>query len=549
MTKPKLLVVDDGDRYIELAHALLQDYDYATRCELDGPCWECPHQPGCTLTHAHDWGETRDALAKSKDVDVVLLDVVFDVPEERLLAGSGTVEERRRRQGLAILAQLRRDHHDVPVVLMTSRDELSLDANDESLLADEYVTLAGADAFDARALSLLIERVLARSRSDASSGYVFGTDKTMRALERRARTLAVTSLPILLLGEPGTGKSAMAERVIHEASERSGPFVAVDLSAIPKELVASELFGSTRGAFSGAVDRAGRFERANGGTLFLDEIGNLSQEAQRMLLLTIQDRRITRLGESTSRPIDVKLVAATNADLPREVRAGRFRPDLYARLNPAARLTLPPLRKRMRDLPELAETLTTKIFAGVADRELLARYQERVGLRGPVRASLSLGKRSPKDATQEGVTFVFSSASAKVIRAHSFPGNVRELELMLANALLFALSDALSLAESGRAGGDVALIPVPNKLVRELIEASWIPSAKPSAPSAVEPREHLRDVSRGLERDLFVKLFFECDGDFERMAKRLLLGDDAANAKRVRLRFNQLGLSARDLKK
>src|SRR5262249_33668076 len=164
--------------------------------------------------------------------------------------------------------------------------------------------------------------VLARGATVDGDDYLWGRSTAMARLRRDALALARTSLPILLLGETGTGKSALAERVLHPASGRSGPFVAVDLAALPATLVAGELCGSGRGAFSGAVDRAGRFEAAQRGTLFLDEIGNLPLEVQRMLLLAIEDGRITRLGESSPRAIDVKLVAATNADLPALVAAG-----------------------------------------------------------------------------------------------------------------------------------------------------------------------------------------------------------------------------------
>ncbi|HJK91964.1 MAG TPA: sigma 54-interacting transcriptional regulator, partial [Polyangiaceae bacterium LLY-WYZ-15_(1-7)] len=380
MSAPKVLVVDDGDRYVELFHALLRDYEYATRCELAGPCWECPHRAGCTLTHAHDWAETQQALARHPDVDVVLLDVAFDLPVERLLEvpGAPDLEARRRRQGLAILERLRKRRADLPVVLMTSAAELGLEEA-APLAADEFLTLAGADAFDARALGLLVERILARRRASLvpaeggdGEGYVWGASPAMRRLRRDARTLGRTSLPVLVLGETGTGKSALAERVVHRAAKRGGRFVSVDLSALPESLVASELFGAARGAFSGAQERPGRFEEADGGTLFLDEIGNLPLEAQRLLLLVLQEKRVTRLGENRPRPVDVKLVAATHADLEAAVREGSFRADLYARLNPAARLVLPPLRERVEDLEALARVFVERLFARPgSDRALL----------------------------------------------------------------------------------------------------------------------------------------------------------------------------------
>jgi DNA-binding NtrC family response regulator len=547
--KPKLLIVDDGDRYVELAHRFLRGYDYATRCELDGPCWTCERRPGCTLTHAHDAREAEDALKRHPDVDVVLLDVAFELDESRLVPAASTVdlERRRRLQGLDILAQLRRARGELPVVLMTSEEELGYEDAASALAVDEFVTLAGADAFDARALGLLVERVLARRRDAPAAGaYLWGRSAAMARLRRDALTLARTSLPVLVLGETGTGKSALAEHVL----ARRGPFVSVDLSAIPPALVAAELFGTARGAFSGAVDRAGRFERAHGGTLLLDEVGSLPLEVQRLLLLALEERQVTRLGESAPRPVDVKLVAATNADLHAAVRAGTFRADLLARLNPAARLTLPPLRERLQDLEELLGAFVQRTFAAGADRALLAAYLDAAGLGGPPHAELAVGRAPPSPS--RGVAFAIAPSTVAALRAHPWPGNVRELGLLLASAAVFALADALGAVEEGRAprGESARTIPLPAKLVRELVAGSWESApARASAAAAVEPGATLRQVAQELERKLYQKLYAECAGDFAAMAKRLLTGNAAANARRVRLRFNQLGLRIRESRK
>ena len=547
--KPKLLFVDDGDRYVELAHAFLRDYDYATRCDLPGPCWTCERRPGCTLTHAHDAFEADEALAKHRDVDVVLLDVAFDVPLERLLPSGDSLARRKRFQGLAILDHLRKKRGDLPVVLMTSEDEVARDAH-EALSADEFVALAGEATFDARALSLLVERVLARRReSPEAGGYTWGSSAAMAKLRRDVLALARTSLPMLLLGETGTGKSALAERVVHPATRRKGPFVAIDLASIPETIAASELFGTARGAFSGALDRKGRFEEAHGGTLFLDEIGNLSLEAQRMLLLALQDGRVTRLGESTPRTVDVKLVAATNADLAMKVADGSFRADLHARLNPAARLVVPPLRERASDIPKLLGDLLRRRFAAGSDRALLASYMEAASIAGVPHAEVHLG-RAPK--SPRGVAFVLGRESVRDLERHPFPGNVRELELFVTNAVVFALTDALEAAEQGRAAsGDAArIVPVPARLVRELLHDTHAPSRRKSHATdarslTLRAADGLHEVARGLEVQLYEQLYAESDGDFARMANSLLGRDDAASARKVRLRFNQLGLRVR----
>jgi two-component system nitrogen regulation response regulator GlnG len=548
--RPKLLVVDDGDRYIELAHAFLRDYDYATRCDLEGPCWTCPKRQGCTLTHAHDAGEADETLLKHNDVDVVLLDVAFDVPEARLLPSSEKLSQRRRFQGLQILEHLRRQRGDLPVVLMTSKDDLASD-REHALRADEFVSLAGEAAFDARALSLLVERVLARRReSPEAGGYTWGKTAAMAKLRRDVQALARTSLPMLVLGETGTGKSALAERVIHPATRRKGPFIAIDLASIPESLAASELFGTARGAFSGALDRKGRFEEAHGGTLFLDEIGNLPIEAQRMLLLALQDGRITRLGESTPRAVDVKLIAATNEELEEKVQKGLFRADLYARLNPAARLRMPPLRERMVDVPQLLLDLLKRRFAAGPDRALLAAYMEAAEIRGVPRAEVH-GGRAPKETS--GVAFVLTRGSLADIERHAFPGNVRELELFVTNVVVFALTDALEALEQGRgARGEAArVVPLPSRLVRELLDGGNVEGTTSRARKGgervfrVEPKDGLHEAANALEMQLYTQLFAETEGDFEAMARAILGRDDATSARRVRLRFNQLGLRVR----
>gem|GEM_PF-1108105 len=562
--RPKLLVIDDGDRYIELAHTFLRDYDYATRCDLPGPCWTCERRPGCTLTHAHDAQEAEEALLKHTDVDVVLLDVAFDVPESRLLSQEGnqqaliptdafpkekSLAQRRRFQGLHILAHLRKQRGDLPVVLMTSKDDLASD-REHALAADEFVSLAGEAAFDARALSLLVERVLARRReSPEAGGYTWGKTAAMAKLRRDVLALARTSLPMLVLGETGTGKSALAERVIHPATRRKGPFIAIDLASIPEALAASELFGTARGAFSGALDRKGRFEEAHGGTLFLDEIGNLPMEAQRMLLLALQDARITRLGESTPRSVDVKLIAATNEDLLDKVQKGLFRADLYARLNPAARLRMPPLRERMVDVPQLLLDLLKRRFTAGPDRALLAAYMEAAEIRGVPRAEVH-GARVPTGSA--GVAFVLTRSSLADIERHAFSGNVRELELFVTNAVVFALTDALEAVEQGRGAlGEAArVVPLPSRLIRELLDGGALESSS-SKPRAGErafkvvPMDGLHEVARSLEVQLYTQLFAELEGDFEAMSRAILGRDDPTSARRVRLRFNQLGLRVR----
>jgi DNA-binding NtrC family response regulator len=228
-------------------------------------------------------------------------------------------------------------------------------------------------------------------------------DPGMAQLYDLARRLARSTLPVLVLGETGVGKE-LAAAAIHAFSPRAGgPFVSLNGAAIPEALAESELFGHARGAFSGALAaKQGQLEAASGGTLFLDEVGELPLQVQAKLLRVLETGELTRVGEVAPRRIDVRLVAATNRDLEREITAGRFRRDLYFRLG-AARLELPPLRDRPRDLAALCRTL-------------LATTCRRLG-----RAPLGL-----------------SVAAAQALFLHDWPGNVRELR----NALEFAAASA-----------------------------------------------------------------------------------------------------------
>ena len=190
-------------------------------------------------------------------------------------------------------------------------------------------------------------------RSMKSQTFFIGTSPIAQALRRLVTTIANSNATVLITGESGTGKELLA-RSLHEQSDRAGgAFVPINCSAIPKELLESELFGHRKGAFTGAVaDRIGRFELAHGGTIFLDEIGDMSLDMQVKLLRVLQERLIDPVGATRQVPIDVRVIAATHRDLEAEIQATRFREDLYYRLNVLPVIT-PPLRDRREDIPEL----------------------------------------------------------------------------------------------------------------------------------------------------------------------------------------------------
>lgn len=236
---------------------------------------------------------------------------------------------------------------------------------------------------------------------------IIHSSRVMREQIMLAHKMAAYEVPVLILGETGTGKELFAE-AIHSASSRRGkPFVAINCGAIPRDMVNSELFGHKKGAFTGAVvDRTGHFREADGGILFLDEIGDLPLDAQVRLLRALQQHEITPLGASTPLKVNVRVIAATHRDLARDVTEGRFREDLFHRLAVGI-LRLPPLREREGDLNLLVDYLLAKINADAAE-------------------------------TPEAQHKVISSSARLVLHSHPWPGNIRELYHTLLRAVIWS---------------------------------------------------------------------------------------------------------------
>jgi len=255
-------------------------------------------------------------------------------------------------------------------------------------------------ALEKKLLSNENRRLRRELRSHSRDRNIIGHSAAMQSVYELIAQVAETKTNVLVAGESGTGKELVA-RAIHEQSDRADqPFVAINCGAIPENLLESELFGHVKGAFTGAVQtKEGLFEAANGGTLFLDEIGELSHPLQVKLLRALQERSIRRVGDTVDRKIDVRIVSATNRRLEEEVAAGRFREDVYYRLN-VIQLTLPPLRDRLEDIPLLAQ----HFIRNFAD---------------------DLGKNV------EGM----DDEVYEVLSAYAFPGNVRELENLVERAV------------------------------------------------------------------------------------------------------------------
>ena len=255
--------------------------------------------------------------------------------------------------------------------------------------------------------------------------YIEGKSDASRQLYSYVSLVAPTPMSVLILGASGTGKEYVARR-IHEQSQRAGkPFVALDCGAIPRDVAASEFFGHKKGAFTGAdTDKRGAFEAANGGTLFLDEVGNLSYEVQVQLLRALQERRIRPLGSTEERPIDIRLVAATNENLEQAVAEGRFREDLYHRLSEFT-IYMPQLSERGTDLYLFAD-----LFVRLANEDL-SRHVEG-----------------------------FDARAAEKLASYSWPGNLRELNNVVKRAVLMARGAFITQDELSAAMGPIRQEPI-----------------------------------------------------------------------------------------
>ena len=359
---------------------------------------EILERAGYRLRSAGDVGAALDAVADEVP-DLVLCD--WRMPG---------------RDGGELLEDLRGRGLGCGFIVMTAYGSIAHAVEAVRLGADDYL----GKPFEREALLLAVQRVLKTRRlesenrrlreavgDDARFGRLIGATPVMQDLYRTIEKVAATDATVLVVGESGTGKELVA-RTLHRSSGRGdGPFVAVNCAAIPDSLIESELFGHEKGAFTGAHRRReGKFEEADGGTLFLDEIASMPLPLQATLLRVLQDRRVTRLGGSGEIEVDVRVVAASNRDLPEEVRQERFREDLYYRLN-VVPVELPPLRDRRDDIPLLATALLERAAA---------RHGREVGAMPP--------------------------AVVRALMEHGWPGNVREL----ANAV----ERMVLLAEDGR---------------------------------------------------------------------------------------------------
>ncbi|HXC69946.1 MAG TPA: sigma-54 dependent transcriptional regulator, partial [Pyrinomonadaceae bacterium] len=322
-------------------------------------------------------------------------------------------------EGLALIDVARAQDPPIQVVVITGSDSkrAALEAVKHGAYGFFEKPLDSAELLHivtqaARMRQLEIENRRLREELSRPPGFahLMGTSQALERVLKQARSVAATSATVLLSGENGTGKEMVA-RAIHQESPRgSGPFVAVSCAALPEALIESELFGHEKGAFTSATQmHKGRFELADGGTLFLDEIGDLSAAVQVKLLRVLQEREFERVGGTKTLPVDIRLIAATNRDLEKEVAQGRFRQDLFFRLN-VVPLVLPPLRERPDDIPILAAHFASK-------------------------SAQKYGQPTPE----------LEPALVEVLLDYNWPGNVRELENLIERLVVLSNTTTLGL--------------------------------------------------------------------------------------------------------
>jgi len=356
---------------------LIADDDSAIRTVLNQALGRAGYDVRTTGTAAGLW-----RWVAAGDGNLVITDVIL--PDEN---------------GFDLIPRIKKLRPDLPVVVMSAQNTILTAITAAERGAFDYLP----KPFDLKELTAVVQRALASPQSRRETAQeegveglpLIGRSAAMQEIYRVIARLTQTDLTVMIMGESGTGKELVARALHDYGKRRHGTFVAVNMAAIPKELVESELFGHERGAFTGATNRGiGRFEQADGGTLFLDEIGDMPLEAQTRLLRVLQQGEYTTVGGRTPMKTDVRIIAASNRDLRQLIQQGLFREDLFYRLN-VVPLRLPPLRERVEDIPDLVRHFLRK-------------------------------------AEEEGLPAKHLDADAlDILRHHRWQGNVRELENLI----------------------------------------------------------------------------------------------------------------------
>lgn len=389
MEKPVILIADDDADVRQALSLLLRD---------------C----GCEVTTAASPAETLSSLRQQRP-ELVLLDMNY---QRDTTSGA---------EGLALLRQIKAMDSALPVVVLTGWATVSLAVQALQLGAQDFLEKPWENARVRSLVSAHLARAdtcgrvrspeeAAQSGDSADDEPVFRS-RAMRDVLVMAERVASSDVPVLLTGESGTGKGLIARWIHRHSLRRGGPFVSVNLGGLAEALFESELFGHVKGAFTDArSDRAGRIERARNGTLFLDEIANITPSQQARLLHVLEDGVYERVGDTVSRPTDARIIAATNADVRQLIESGRFREDLFFRVN-AVEIVVPALRARRDDVPLLARAFLTRV------------------------------------SHPEGRSLSLSAGADRALEGYGWPGNVRELAHVMQRAALLAVGDRIEVVD------------------------------------------------------------------------------------------------------
>ncbi len=442
----RVLVVDDELSLRKVLSATLQREGYEVQVASDG--------------------EEALAALERDGADVVVTDLVMP-----------------RMDGLTLLRKVVKAHPDVPVIVVTAHGKIDSAVTAMKAGAFDFVTkpfehddLKAIIAKAARQSDLNARNVVPDEPGRRRFTEIIGKGQRMIELQQIIAKVADAPSTVLIQGESGTGKELVATALHEQSSRREAPFIKINCAAIPRELVEAELFGFEKGAFTGAVQsKPGRFELADGGTLFLDEIGEIPIEMQVKLLRAIQESEFERVGGVKTTRVEVRLIAATSRDLTREIAAGRFREDLYYRLN-VVPVQLPPLRERRDDIPLLVEHFRQKYNA-----------------------------RLKKDVER------IEDDALLALSGYSWPGNIRELENVLERTILFAEGPVIRASD------------LPASLRGQAAGEEGAPGGgAPGLPTAPGPlKEIVKGQVQAIERDLIVRGLEVTGGNVTRTAKLL----------------------------
>jgi two-component system response regulator HydG len=442
MPKATLLVVDDDHSHLTMLQTLIESWGYGVETLSDGAA--------------------AVQRVETGPVDLILMDV-------RMAAMSG----------IEALKRIKMYNPAIPIIIMTAYSSVSSAV--EALKAGAYDYLIKPLDFDA--LKICVERarehaglkaenrqLKARLNAGFHADNIIGKSPAMKSMTDMLAMIAPSDATVLITGESGTGKELIARSIHFNSPRKDCPLVVVNCAAIAETLLESELFGHEKGSFTGADrKRDGRFQQAHGGTLFLDEIGETSAMMQAKLLRAIQEREIQRVGGEETIHVDVRIIAATNRDLAQEVRAGRFREDLFYRLN-VVTLEVPPLRDRLEDIPLLAQHFLHQFAA-----------KNRKSVKG------------------------FSPQAMDMLIKHGWPGNVRELENAIERAVILMTGDHITEKH------------LPLSIIQHY-------ATQPESDSSFEVLDITRDGQRSLgeiEREVILATLEETSGNKSEAARRL----------------------------